>query len=116
MILDKLYDGTCDLERGRAVFGKQYSPPETFTYGEWYAVARYEKESEDGQPVEIDESRLPTRFYRLRALPSTDSCGKAVKPFALTTGSGDDVAHLLVKLAKEITSAMVQIVDHAEAE
>lgn len=96
-------------ERDREIFGDAYCPPEKFEHGQWHTVARYEKDDEggDGQPVEIDECRMPARFFRLRALPSTNSVNEPVAPFCLSSGSGDEVGRLFVQLAKAITRAMV---------
>jgi hypothetical protein len=95
--------------RDRALFGKRYIKVGKFSHGDWQTVARFEKDREDGdgQAVEIDECRLPARFFRLRVLAAKDSMGKPQPGFVLTTGSGDEVGALMVKLAEAVAGGMV---------
>lgn len=104
-MLDALYKPDV---RDRSIFGANYTPPEKFAHGEWVTVARFEKEpGGDGQPVEIDECRMPARFFRLRALDSTNSVGDPKPGFSLSTGSGDEMGRLMARLATEIAAGMV---------
>lgn len=99
-IFDSLYYPD---ERDRVVFGDRYCPPEKFSHGDWHKVAVYEKgEGGDGQTVEIDESRLPARFFRIRGLPSQNSIGEPVPGFEVTTGSSmEKLAHEIALAASE---------------
>lgn len=75
---------------------------------DWNLCARFEKvPGSDGQSVEIYDSRWPARFYRLRALPDKNSIGAEVLGFTLSTGSGREMAELMVQLAKAISQGMV---------
>ena len=75
----------------------------------WHTVTRLEKRGGDGQPVEIDECRMPARFFRLRALASVNSVGEPIEAFTLVTGSGDKLGRLMLRLAKEIVDGCVGI-------
>ena len=92
--------------RDRAIFGEQYCATATFEHGVWQTVARLSACS-DGQPVEIDESRLPARFFRLRAQRHVSRVGRVRAAFTLTTGTGDDAGRLMMTLARAIASGMV---------
>lgn len=102
--LEALYDPD---ERDRAIFGEHYISGGPFVYGEWRLVARFQKRGGDGQDVEIDECRMPARFFRLRALAGRDSVDGALPAFTLSTGSGDEVGQLMVALAQQIVMGMV---------
>jgi hypothetical protein len=94
-------------DRDREIFGARYNPPKEFVHGEWYSVARFPKTSEDGHEVEIDECRWPSRFFRLRALPTFNSIQESKPGFTLSTGSGDDMGRLLVQVAEAIANGML---------
>lgn len=96
-------------------FGDKYRAPPRIEYGVETVVAYYPKASGDGQPVEILECRMPARFYRLRALPSTNSGGDPIPGFELSTGSGDEVAKLVATLAQAITEGMLGLYTGPEA-
>jgi hypothetical protein len=60
----------------------------------------------DGQPVDIDEQRLPARFYRIRAHATS------TRPaFTLSTGSGDAMHLLALRLGHEIARGMIGLGD-----
>lgn len=101
-------------ERDRNIFGERYCPPDKFEYGKWHTVARFEKEWGDGQAAEIDECRMPARFFRLRVLQGPNSIGEVKPAFALSTGSGDEMGRLMVTLAKAVSAGMVGL--HMEVE
>ena len=101
---DCLYDPD---DRDRDIFGDAYLPPVRFEHGEWHLVARYRPESEDGQAVEVDELRMPARFYRLRALPCANSVGTPVRGWTLSTGSGDAMGSLLAWVARSVAQGML---------
>src|SRR3990167_4274391 len=87
--------------RDRAIFGEYYVPEaEPFEHGAWHVVARIPKSGGDGQPVEIDECRMPARFFRLRALADVDGGGRPRRGFALSTGSGDAMGRLILALGQ----------------
>lgn len=97
--------------RDRSIFGERYDPPGEFRHGEAHRVAAYPKDPEDGdgQPVEVYETRLPARFYELRALPSTNSVGEPKPGWTLSTGSGDEMGELVAALAVAVTQGMVGV-------
>jgi hypothetical protein len=105
LLLAGMYDPD---ERDRAIFGEYYAPEvEEFEHAAWHMVARIPKTGGDGQPVEIDECRMPARFFRLRALPDVAGSGRPRPAFALTTGSGDEMGQLMVTLGRVIAAGMV---------
>lgn len=104
--------------RDREIFGSRYIPPDVFLHGEWHLVARFEKHEADGDGavVEIDESRLPARFFRLRIVQSGNSVGEQHFTGAcIKTGSGDEVGQLLVAIAEQISNGMIGIYPYPEA-
>jgi hypothetical protein len=91
----------------REMFGDHYVGKPTQEYGEYVTVARYEKIEGDGQPVEIDEVRLPARFYRIRVLDSLNSIGEPKHGFILTTGSGYEMGKFAAQLAVHASMGML---------
>lgn len=87
----------------------RYEPPETFGIHRYHAICRIEKTGEDGQPCEIQESRTPASFYRLRALASTNSVGESVRPWTLSTGSGDEVLDLIIQVGLQAAEGMIAL-------
>lgn len=106
MITDSLYYAD---KRDAAIFGNDYCGPEAFKHGEWHLVARFAKDpaDSDGQVAEVYECRLPARFFKLIALPDTNSVGEPVEGFSLSTGSGDEMGVLMRSLAKAVSAGMV---------
>lgn len=91
--MEKLYSPD---DRDREVFGDQYDPPARFEHGEYHRVARY-KSANGEVKVEIDECRMPARFFRIRVLGD--------RPFVLVTGSSmGELAH---RIATEIARSML---------
>ena len=89
---------------------KQYNPPSRFRHGEWELVAEVMKDEDGyGQNVKMYESRYPSRFYKLVTDGSPDSCGKPVKPFSLSTGSGKEMRDLCAEIAVAISQGMIGI-------
>ena len=80
------------------LLGDAYQPPTIFEHGRRTLVAEMPATHEDGRPVRIFESRWPARFYSL------ESHG-----FRLNTGSGEDGAHLLFAVARQIAGGMLAI-------
>ena len=103
-ILDELYEPD---DRDRSIFGEQYVATTAFKHGAWTTVARFAPCG--GQPVEIDECRLPARFFRLRVLPDPNTVWTARTPFTLSTGSGDDMGRLMLTLARAVACGMVSL-------
>lgn len=77
----------------------------------WELVADMAKDPEDGdgQSVKVFECRMPARFFKLEAAAGANSCGEEKQPFVITTGSGDEMGHLIGLLAKAITQGMLGI-------
>jgi hypothetical protein len=105
--MDFLYEPTA--KRGILNLGREYRPPEKFRHGEWELVADMKKAPEDGdgQSVKVFECRMPARFFKLEAMADANSMGEAQAPFVVTTGSGDEMAHLIGELAKAVTQGMI---------
>lgn len=100
-IFDESYE-TCDQDG--LEFGDRYRPPDQFHHGEWHRVATYPAEG-DGHEVQVDECRMPARFYRIRALGRNDYRGQYKPGFVLSTGSG--ATKLAATLAEEISRGML---------
>jgi hypothetical protein len=65
----------------------------------------------DGFPCEIYESRWPSRFFKLVALPSDDSAGNQRPGFTLSTGSGAGIFTLIVRMAVAVSEGLLGV-DH----
>lgn len=116
-VLKKLFRSAyCPDEQDKAVFGEKYSPPEEFEHAKWYKVADYPKQGGDGQPAEVYECRWPAQFYKVVALPSTNSVGRRNEGWALSTGSGYEMARLAVKLAEAAADGMIGVPSNYEDE
>lgn len=63
----------------------------------------------DGQDAIVYVTALPARFYRVTGLPSTNSIGGEVKPFDISTGSGDEMRLLVLAIAKAASEGMIGI-------
>jgi hypothetical protein len=55
-----------------------------------------------GQPVDIDEQRLPARFYRIRAHATSSR-----PAFTLSTGSGSDMHQLALHVGWAIARGLL---------
>ncbi len=86
-------------------FGEHWCGPENYQHAEDTLIAKYEKTSNDGQPVEVYCSAWPARFYIIKALKSPNGIGGSQASFVLTTGSGMEAE--AVQIAKWIAGAMV---------
>ena len=100
-------------ESGRPIegLGDAYKPPRKFEHGKEYLVAELKKDPPhgDGQDVQIFECRMPARFFKMVALPSPNSIGEPQTSFKVSTGSGGEVAELLVQFANAVTTGMMSI-------
>lgn len=85
-----------------------YKPPKKFEHGKDTLVVSIPKvENGDGHPVEIWECRMPATFYRVRVLPSKNSCNEAKPGFELSTGSGEEMGRLSVNIALAVSEGML---------
>ena len=77
--------------------------------GEWREIMRAVKTpvDGDGQSCAVDVCEMPAQFYRVRALPDTNSVGAQVEPFMLSTGSGDECKAWAMRTAYLIARGMV---------
>jgi len=89
------------------LFGDAYCGKPEQKYGEWVTVARYPKSEGDGLDAEIDECRMPAQFYRVRVLDGTNSIGELKTGFTLGTGSGREMAKLVIEIAKAASQGML---------
>ncbi len=87
-------------QNGRGLLN--YKPPKEFKHGLPELVAEFPKtpKNGDGQNVEIWETRMPARFYTIKALPTRNSIGELQPSFALSTGSSQE------KLVNDIATAI----------
>lgn len=93
----------------KAPFGKHWMFPERFSHGEWALVAEYPKTSGDGYDVRLYECRMPARFYKVEAIPTTNSIGKARPGFAISTGSGKGMLELAIRIAEVAADGMIDM-------
>jgi len=85
-------------------------------YGHWREINRAIKvPGGDGQSCAVDVCELPAKFYRLRALPDTNSVGAQVEPFMLSTGSGDECKDWALRTSYMIASGAVGLA-HVETD
>ena len=105
-----------DPRQDKKLFGDYYVGQDAdFSDREWHKVAFFPKtEGSDGQPCEIWELRMPARFYKLKALESTNSVDEMVPAWALSTGSGMDMAMLMIQLALKTAQGMIGKADDDE--
>jgi hypothetical protein len=89
--------------------GDLYRPPKTFEHGKWELVAKVKKAGEDGTDAEVYECRLPANSFMVVAKDGTDSAGKPIKGFTLSTGSGDDMGELCGLIAKAASEGMIGV-------
>ncbi len=114
-MIDFLYKGN-DPRDQRIFEGLNYEGPEVFSHCDWHTVARIPKRSGgDGQDCEIQESRMPARFFWLIVRPSENSVGEPIDGWVLSTGSGDDVGALMVAIAKMVSDGMIGSEPYSEA-
>ncbi|GIC77683.1 hypothetical protein [Moritella sp. F3] len=93
----------------RQIFGTNWCGPESFDSHKKTLVAKFPKEpGSDGQEVEIYCTAGPSRFYDMKALPCTGCMGEGKKGFNMGTGSGFEMAELLVSMAKSIQVGMLK--------
>src|SRR5438105_10878099 len=114
IFLDRLFEG--DDERDRAIFEpiKQFhKPPKRFIHTGWQLVAELPKDPQDGdgQIARIYEERMPARFFKVEAVAGSNSVGEAKPGFALSTGSGDEMGALCVRIAQAIALGMLGLND-----
>lgn len=105
--LDFMYNGN-DPRDKRIFEGLNYEGPKVFSHGDWHTVAKLEADAEsDGQNCEIQECRLPARFFRLLVHPTPNSVGKTQEGWILSTGSGDEGGAAIVRVAKLVVQGMI---------
>jgi hypothetical protein len=82
----------------------------------WIEMMRFPKHpvDGDGQSCAIDRCELPAAFYRLRALPDTNSVGEPIPPFCLATGSGTEARDWALQTARMISRGLVGLSDPRE--
>jgi len=85
----------------------EYTPPETFPYGEYVKVAEFPATAEGGRPCTLCETRTPARFYKLAVYPSPDSIGELQHGVTIFTGSGQE--KLIVSIARGVADGMLVI-------
>ena len=85
-------------------FGPAWCGPEQYDHAVEVLVAKYKGEG-DGQDVDVYCTALPARFYRIEALPGTNTVGEPVLPASLSTGSG--MAQLAAKMAEAFSEGML---------
>ncbi len=73
----------------------------------WTCIKKFPKISNDGQPAEVHEDRMPARFYRVIAVAGHNSVGEAKPAWALETGSGSKMHDLALAIAEAIAAGMI---------
>ena len=76
---------------------------------DWREMQRFPKHPADGdgQSCAVDLAEMPAAFYRVRALPDTNSIGAPLAGFMLATGSGTACRDWAVQTARMISRGMV---------
>lgn len=94
----------------KKTFGKHYCAEGPFVHGEEKLIARYAKEKGgDGHDVEVYETRLPARFFRIMAIETRNSVGGFKPGFNLETGSGQE--QLAADIALAISEGMLELTE-----
>jgi len=99
----------------KMIFGSNWcGPVVSFESHKKTLVAKYPKEPDsDGQDVEIYCTSAPARFYDMKVLGGCNSIGDEKKRYNFGTGSGCEMAEVLVVMAKHIQNGMLTLgVDH----
>ncbi len=91
-----------------AAFGEHWCGPEVFPDDHGvHLVARYVTDPRsDGQDVEVYRLAMPASFYRIKALPGSDSMGDPIEPWVFQTGS--DMWQLAVGMASAASNGMLR--------
>ena len=77
---------------------------------EWCEINRAIKvPGGDGQSCAVDVCGVLAKFYRVRALPDTNSVGDPVEPFTLETGSGHECKDWALRTSYMIARGLVGI-------
>jgi ribonuclease BN (tRNA processing enzyme) len=80
----------------------------TYEHGTEHKIAELKSEkTDDGRDVNIYETRMPARFFKIEALDTPNSIGVINKGFTLSTGSGAD--KLAFCIARAIQEGMLGI-------
>jgi hypothetical protein len=96
-MLDELYQ----IKNPIVCLGGSYQHPKNgFPRLEWVLVARLDATNEEGQPVEVYETRAPTAFFKVVALPTKNKTG-----YTIATGSSR--GELAGQIAKDIADGML---------
>jgi hypothetical protein len=90
--------------RDGSIFGRDYTPPSQFTHAAWHVVVMLPKTSTDGLDIEIEECRMPARFFRLRARQTDETPAVTIH-----TGSGDEIGALLYRIAQQMAAGMLGV-------
>lgn len=93
----------------RKAFGARWCGPDKFEYGKWTSVARYPKDGGDGQPAVVECVAMPARFYRVRVAADNNSVGDPKPGYVLSTGSGNDMMTLAIRIAEAAAGGMIGV-------
>ena len=94
----------------KEVFGDKWCGPAKYPKRDSVLIAKYPKTPEDGdgQPVEVYGSAAgPARFYTAKVLPWANSAGEMKDGFEVSTGSGNEMAKLIKRIAIAISEGMI---------
>ena len=77
-------------------------------HGVWELLKHVPKEEGgDGQDVNVYVCAMPARFYKVEALPGSNSVGGPVQGFVLSTGSGSEMERLALEIAEAAAGGMI---------
>ncbi len=107
-MFDTLYKGN-DARDQRIFTDMDYQPPEFFSHGGWHTAVKVPRPypGSDGQDCEIQECRLPSRFFRLIVHPTPNSMGEPREGWILSTGSGDESGAVIAQVAHLVSQGMI---------
>lgn len=103
MLFPSLYKTESDAK----LFGKRWIGPERLDSYEPTLAAKFPKVGGDGHDVEVYVQAAPARFYTVKALPGKNSVDEPQAGFEVTTGSGEDIGRLAIKIAEAISEGMI---------
>lgn len=90
-----------------AVFGQHWCGPVKYEHMKNVLVAKYQKESRDGQTVHVYCCAAPARFYILKVKAGKNSVGRRQKAWELGTGSSADT--MAAQIAEAISGGMLAL-------
>jgi hypothetical protein len=82
-------------------------PGRDLKHFEWELMVNIPKQGSDGRSCKIYEMRCPSRFFKLVAETSSNRKGEPKVAWEMSSGSGDEMGALIVRLALAVSEGML---------